>query len=231
MRAPSSHSSSCSPPTAATSLPRGGAWTRRCHTCSSPPIDRGAGSACSPTGRRRARGRPRRINTYACATRRRQRLRSPLRRFAGARGRDATAGTPATRRCDRDRAVPSPKCSREHGDAQASSAMAGFEVSRALGGGEIEVRFPIATTERRARGGERDHIAVAASLQPLLLLPPSRSSAPQAPRLHRRRALPQHLAADFNGAAYPVNGRAKLSPACAAVTARSTRSRTTSISP
>jgi RimJ/RimL family protein N-acetyltransferase len=44
---------------------------------------------------------------------------------------------------------------------------AGFEVSRQLEGGEIEVRFPIATTEHfRARVDERDHLAVVASLRP-----------------------------------------------------------------
>src|SRR4029078_5661023 len=44
---------------------------------------------------------------------------------------------------------------------------AGFEVTRELEGGEVEVQFPIAATERfRARVDERDHLAVTASLRP-----------------------------------------------------------------
>src|SRR6266516_2987917 len=44
---------------------------------------------------------------------------------------------------------------------------AGFEVARKLGGGEVEVSFPIAPTESfRERVEERDHVAVAASLKP-----------------------------------------------------------------
>jgi acetyl coenzyme A synthetase (ADP forming)-like protein len=44
---------------------------------------------------------------------------------------------------------------------------AGFDVSREFAGGEVEVRFPIAATERyRARVDERDHQAVVASLLP-----------------------------------------------------------------
>jgi acetyl coenzyme A synthetase (ADP forming)-like protein len=44
---------------------------------------------------------------------------------------------------------------------------AGFDVAREFSGGEVEVRFPIAATERyRARVDERDHKAVMASLLP-----------------------------------------------------------------
>jgi RimJ/RimL family protein N-acetyltransferase len=44
---------------------------------------------------------------------------------------------------------------------------AGLEVTRELDGGEFEVRFPIAPTDRyRARIDERDHLAVTASLRP-----------------------------------------------------------------
>jgi RimJ/RimL family protein N-acetyltransferase len=44
---------------------------------------------------------------------------------------------------------------------------AGFEVARTLEGGEVEVTFPIASTETfRARVEDRDHAAVAASLLP-----------------------------------------------------------------
>ncbi len=43
----------------------------------------------------------------------------------------------------------------------------GFELTRELGGGELEVQFPIASTERyRERVEERDHAAVTASLRP-----------------------------------------------------------------
>ena len=46
---------------------------------------------------------------------------------------------------------------------------AGFEVTRELDAGEFEVRFPIAPTEQyRARVDERDHLAVTASLAPVL---------------------------------------------------------------
>jgi acetyl coenzyme A synthetase (ADP forming)-like protein len=84
---------------------------------------------------------------------------------------------------------------------------AGFEVSRALGGGEIDVRFPIATTEHfRARVEERDHIAVAASLQPFF----APASVAVIGASKRRGSIGGELfrnilAADFNGAAYPVN--------------------------
>jgi acetyl coenzyme A synthetase (ADP forming)-like protein len=84
---------------------------------------------------------------------------------------------------------------------------AGFEVSRTLGGGEIEVRFPIATTERfRARVEERDHVAVAASLRPFFA--PANVAVIGASK--RRGSIGGELfrnilAADFAGAAYPVN--------------------------
>jgi acetyl coenzyme A synthetase (ADP forming)-like protein len=84
---------------------------------------------------------------------------------------------------------------------------AGFEVSRTLGGGEVEVRFPISPTERfRARVEERDHIAVAASLRPFFA--PSSVAVVGASR--RRGSIGGELfrnilAADFTGAAYPVN--------------------------
>jgi acetyl coenzyme A synthetase (ADP forming)-like protein len=84
---------------------------------------------------------------------------------------------------------------------------AGFEESRTLEGGEIEVRFPIAPTERfRARVDERDHIAVAASLRPFFapasvaVLGASKRRGSIGGELFRNL-----LAADFAGAAYPVN--------------------------
>ncbi len=43
----------------------------------------------------------------------------------------------------------------------------GFELTRELAGGEIEIQFPIAHTERyEERLDERDHVAVTASLRP-----------------------------------------------------------------
>ncbi len=84
---------------------------------------------------------------------------------------------------------------------------AGFEVSRTLGGGEIEVRFPIATTEQfRTRVEERDHIAVAASLRPFF----APASVAVIGASKRRGSIGGELfrnilAADFAGAAYPVN--------------------------
>src|SRR5437870_10835462 len=55
----------------------------------------------------------------------------------------------------------------ENGAMLAVFRDAGFEESRLLGGGEVEVRFPIAPTGRvRWRVEERDHIADAASLRP-----------------------------------------------------------------
>ena len=84
---------------------------------------------------------------------------------------------------------------------------AGFEESRTLGGGEIEVRFPIAPTERfLARVEERDHIAVAASLRPFFapagvaVIGASKRRGSIGGELFRNI-----LAADFAGAAYPVN--------------------------
>ena len=84
---------------------------------------------------------------------------------------------------------------------------AGFEVSRTLGGGEVEVRFPIAATEKfRARVEARDHVAVAASLKPFFA--PATVAVIGASK--RRGSIGGELfrnilAADFAGAAYPVN--------------------------
>jgi len=84
---------------------------------------------------------------------------------------------------------------------------AGFDVRRELDHGAIEVAFPIAATETfQARVDERDHLAVAASLRPFF--------APQSLAVvgasHRRGSIGGELfrnvlAADFDGAAYPVN--------------------------
>jgi acetyl coenzyme A synthetase (ADP forming)-like protein len=83
----------------------------------------------------------------------------------------------------------------------------GLEVTRELDRGEFEVRFPIAPTERyRARIDERDHLAVTASLRPFFepksvaVIGASRRRGSIGGELFRNV-----LAADFTGAAYPVN--------------------------
>jgi acetyl coenzyme A synthetase (ADP forming)-like protein len=84
---------------------------------------------------------------------------------------------------------------------------AGFDVVRELEHGEVEVSFPIASTETfRARVEERDHVAVAASLQPFFepasvaVIGASRRRGSIGGELFRNV-----LEADFEGAAYPVN--------------------------
>jgi acetyl coenzyme A synthetase (ADP forming)-like protein len=83
----------------------------------------------------------------------------------------------------------------------------GLEVTRELEDGEFEVRFPIAPTERyRERVDERDHLAVTASLRPFFepmsvaVIGASRRRGSIGGELFRNV-----LAADFSGAAYPVN--------------------------
>jgi acetyl coenzyme A synthetase (ADP forming)-like protein len=84
---------------------------------------------------------------------------------------------------------------------------AGFDVVRELEHGEVEVSFPIASTETfQARVEERDHVAVAASLRPFF--EPSSVAVIGASR--RRGSIGGELfrnvlEADFDGAAYPVN--------------------------
>lgn len=84
---------------------------------------------------------------------------------------------------------------------------AGLEVTRELDGGEFEVCFPIASTERyRTRVDERDHLAVTASLRPFFepksvaVIGASRRRGSIGGELFRNV-----LAADFAGAAYPIN--------------------------
>ncbi len=84
---------------------------------------------------------------------------------------------------------------------------AGFELTRELAGGEVEVQFSIAPTERyRERVDERDHAAVTASLRPFFeprsvaVIGASRRRGSIGGELFRNI-----LAADFAGAAYPVN--------------------------
>jgi acetyl coenzyme A synthetase (ADP forming)-like protein len=86
-------------------------------------------------------------------------------------------------------------------------AEAGFDVVRDLEHGEVEVSFPIATTETfRSRVEERDHVAVSASLRPFFepasvaVIGASRRRGSIGGELFRNV-----LEADFAGAAYPVN--------------------------
>jgi acetyl coenzyme A synthetase (ADP forming)-like protein len=83
----------------------------------------------------------------------------------------------------------------------------GFELTRELAGGEIEIQFPIASTERyEERVDERDHVAVTASLRPFFearsvaVVGASRRRGSIGGELFRNI-----LAADFAGVAYPVN--------------------------
>jgi acetyl coenzyme A synthetase (ADP forming)-like protein len=84
---------------------------------------------------------------------------------------------------------------------------AGFDVTRELEGGSVEVHFPIAPTERyRDQVAERNHVAVRASLQPffepacIAVIGASARRGSIGGELFRNV-----LAADFAGAAYPVN--------------------------
>jgi acetyl coenzyme A synthetase (ADP forming)-like protein len=83
----------------------------------------------------------------------------------------------------------------------------GFELTRELQSGEVEVRFPIAPTERyESRVAERDHTAVTASLRPFFeprsvaVIGASRRRGSLGGELFRNI-----LEGDFAGAAYPVN--------------------------
>ena len=95
------------------------------------------------------------------------------------------------------------------GNAHAARVFAdtGFELSRELEGGEIELRFPIAPTgELALRVETRDHVGVVASLRPffaprsLAVIGASRRRGSIGGELFRNI-----LEADFTGAAYPVN--------------------------
>ena len=84
---------------------------------------------------------------------------------------------------------------------------AGFDVGRRLEEGTVEVRFPIAPTEEyQARVDLRDHEAVVSSLRPFFeprsvaVVGASRRRGSIGGELFRNI-----LAADFEGAAYPVN--------------------------
>ncbi len=84
---------------------------------------------------------------------------------------------------------------------------AGFNAVRELAGGEVEVRFPIASTHHyRDVVAARDHVAVRASLQPFF----EPASVAVIGASSRRGSIGGELfrnilAADFKGSAYPVN--------------------------
>lgn len=84
---------------------------------------------------------------------------------------------------------------------------AGFNAIRELGGGEVEVRFPIAPTNHyREQVAARDHVAVRASLRPFF----EPESVAVIGASARRGSIGGELfrnilAADFQGSAYPVN--------------------------
>ena len=84
---------------------------------------------------------------------------------------------------------------------------AGFELTRELDGGSVEVRFPIAPTAHyRDRVAERNHVAVRASLRPFFeptcvaVVGASARRGSIGGELFRNI-----LTADFAGSAYPVN--------------------------
>jgi acetate---CoA ligase (ADP-forming) len=83
----------------------------------------------------------------------------------------------------------------------------GFELTRELESGELEVEFPIAPTERyESRVAQRDHTAVTASLRPFF---EARSVAVVGASKRRGsiggELFRNILAGDFAGTAYPIN--------------------------
>jgi acetyl coenzyme A synthetase (ADP forming)-like protein len=88
---------------------------------------------------------------------------------------------------------------------------AGFDVTRAAEGGEVEIRFALEpTTDYREHVAARDHEAVRASLEPffrpasLAVIGASRRRGSIGGELFRNV-----LGGDFEGSAYPVNRRAE----------------------
>jgi acetyl coenzyme A synthetase (ADP forming)-like protein len=90
-------------------------------------------------------------------------------------------------------------------------AAVGFEVTRDAAGGEVELTFPIAPTERYLEHVEsRDHEAVVASLRPFFE-PSTVAVVGASPRRGSigGELFRNVLDADFTGAAYPVNRQAE----------------------
>ena len=83
----------------------------------------------------------------------------------------------------------------------------GFEVTRTLSGGEVEMAFPIApTADYDSRVAERDHVSVVASLRPFFE-PRSVAVLGASPRRGTigGELFRNILAGEFTGPAYPVN--------------------------
>ena len=83
----------------------------------------------------------------------------------------------------------------------------GFELTREVGGGEVEIEFPIATTEHYERQvAERDHIGIVASLRPffqprgVVVIGASRRRGSIGGELFRNI-----IEGDFTGVVFPVN--------------------------
>ena len=97
----------------------------------------------------------------------------------------------------------------QNGEMLGLFAAAGFRSSRRLDGGAVEVRLEIGQTEAyRLRVDERDHEAVAASVEPFF----TPASVAVIGASARRRTIGGELfrnilAGDFSGAAYPVNAK------------------------
>ena len=144
-------------------------------------------------------------------------------------GRGCSSSSPLARAATGSRAS-SPTCwPSNRGDARASSRDAGFEV---VARARRRARSSCASRSRRrattqAASTQRDHVAVVASLRPFF-----RPASVAVIGASRRRGsiggelFRNILAADFAGAAYPVNLKASRSPACAP-TRRSRRSPST----
>ena len=162
-----------------------------------------AATATSGSSRSRA--------TRGCATRPRPRSRSPSPTTpAGPRDRHAPARAARGARAPRH----GHRALRRRGDGRRTAAMLRRLRGRRLRGrrasstaARSRCSFPIAATERyRARVDERDHVAVAASLRPFF----AAASVAVIGASRRRGSIGGELfrnilAADFAGAAYPVN--------------------------
>ena len=145
-------------------------------------------------GRHGARGRRRELRAPARSERRRGRLRRgrcvpASRRRDAARRAARRAGGPA-----RASSASSRRCCRTTGDMLGVFEALGFELTRELAGGEIEITFPIARTERyrgarrRARPRRGDRLAAAV----LRAAQRRRDRRVASPRHDRRRAVPEH---------------------------------------
>ena len=96
---------------------------------------------------------------------------------------------------------------------------AGFELTRELAGGVVEVQFPIASTERfELSVEERDHTAVVASLRSFFE-PASVAVVGASPRRGTigGELFRNVLEGDFAGAAYPSTPRVRRSRAFGAM--------------